>query len=70
MQRDEAGIDVSAGMRWADRLGTLLVSLPKWTACAVIAWQIRLSIEVLAGKNAMPSLLRLASRTEGKGGRP
>ena len=48
---------VVAKMRKADKMGALLVSLPKWIAGAVIAWQIRLSIEVLAGKYALPSLL-------------
>jgi hypothetical protein len=44
-------------IRKADRKGAILVSLPKWIAWAVIAWQIRLSIETLAGENAFPSLL-------------
>jgi hypothetical protein len=56
-EQDRDSLDFSAGIQKADRLGTLLVSLPKWTACAVIAWQIRLSIEVLVGKYAFPSLL-------------
>jgi hypothetical protein len=41
----------------ADKKGSLLVSLPKWIAWAIIAWQIRLSIEALTGKYAFPSLL-------------
>jgi hypothetical protein len=44
-------------MQKADRLGAFFVSLPKWAALAVIAWQIRLSIEALAGQYAFPSLL-------------
>lgn len=44
-------------LKRADRLGEFVTSLPKWTAYAVIAWQARLSIEVLAGKGAMASLL-------------
>jgi hypothetical protein len=49
--------DFSNGIQKADRMGALFVSLPKWTAWAVIAWQIRLSIEALTGKYAFPSLL-------------
>ncbi len=55
--QDDAAIDFSSGIHKADRLGAFLVSLPKWTAYAVIAWQVRLSIEVLAGKDAFASLL-------------
>ena len=47
----------SVEIQKADRKGALLVSLPKWILAAVIAWQIRLSIEVLVGEHAMPSLL-------------
>jgi hypothetical protein len=49
--------EISVEMKKADRLGAFFTSLPKWAAFAVIAWQIRLSIEALAGKNAFPSLL-------------
>jgi hypothetical protein len=56
-RQKEAVLDFSAGIQRADRLGAFLVSLPKWTAYAVIAWQIRLSIEVLVGEHALPSLL-------------
>jgi hypothetical protein len=55
--QENAALDFSAGIQKADRLGALLVSLPKWTAWAIIAWQVRLSIEALVGKNAVPSLL-------------
>ena len=41
----------------ADRLGILLTSAPKWIALAIVAWQARLSIEALAGKNAAWSFL-------------
>ena len=44
-------------LKRADRVGAFLTSLPKWTAYAIIAWQARLSIEALAGKNAVASLL-------------
>lgn len=57
IQQDIAAPEISAAIRKADRLGAFFVSLPKWTAVAVIAWQIRLSIEALAGKYAFPSLL-------------
>jgi len=52
-----AAAEFSAGMQKADRLGAFFTSLPKWAAFAVIAWQIRLSIEALVGKYAFPSLL-------------
>ena len=41
----------------ADRLGAFLTSAPKWIALAVVVWQARLSIEALAGKGALASLL-------------
>jgi hypothetical protein len=44
-------------LEWAVRLGALLTTIPKWAAYAVIAWQIRLSIEALSGKNAGAALL-------------
>jgi hypothetical protein len=50
-------IDFSIDIQKADRMGALIVSLPKWIAWATIAWQIRLSIEALVGKYAFPSLL-------------
>jgi hypothetical protein len=49
--------DFSAGIQRADKMGAFLVSLPKWAAWAIIAWQIRLSIEALTGKYAFPSFL-------------
>jgi hypothetical protein len=52
-----AQAELSAEMQKADRLGAFFVTLPKWAGFAVIAWQIRLSIEALAGKYAFPSLL-------------
>lgn len=55
--QDNVMLDFSAGIQKADRLGAILVSLPKWAAYALIAWQIRLSIETLVGKYAFPSLL-------------
>ena len=57
VDEEDALLDFSAGVQNADRLGAFLVSLPKWAACIVIGWQIRLSIEVLVGKYAFPSLL-------------
>jgi hypothetical protein len=53
----EAAADLSARMRTADRRGLLLASIPKWAAWAIIAWQIRLSVEALAGKNGLASFL-------------
>jgi len=53
----QEALNYSTGIRTADRLGGLLVSLPKWIACAIVAWQIRLSIDVLVGPRALPSLL-------------
>jgi hypothetical protein len=50
-------VEFSSGIQRADRRGALIVSLPKWLAWAIIAWQIRLSIEALVGKYAFPSLL-------------
>ncbi len=55
--KDDAGLGFSPGVQKADRMGALLISLPKWAAYAVIAWQVRLSIEALVGKYAFPSLL-------------
>ena len=57
IRQKKASLDPSIELRKADRRGKLLVSLPKWAAWAIIAWQIRLSIEVLVGKYAFPSLL-------------
>ncbi len=57
INQEQAGLDLSAGIRKADRLGAFLISLPRWIAYAVIAWQMRLSIEALAGQYAFPSLL-------------
>ena len=54
---EKSGYDPSTEIRKAERKGAILVSLPKWAAWAVIAWQIRLSIEALTGKYAFPSLL-------------
>ncbi len=50
-------LDSSTLLQKADRMGALLVSLPKWIVAGVIAWQIRLSIEALVGEHAIPSLL-------------
>ncbi len=47
----------SIKIRRADRMGVLAVSLPKWIALAIIAWQIRLTVEALVGKYAFPSLV-------------
>ncbi len=55
--QNDTGFDFPGERQKADRRGAILVSLPKWAAYAVIAWQMRLSIEVLVGKNAMPSFL-------------
>jgi hypothetical protein len=55
--QEDAAVDSSTEIRKADRMGAILVALPKWIAWAIIAWQIRLSIEALVGKNAVPSLL-------------
>jgi hypothetical protein len=57
IRQEKTPPDLSAEIRKADRKGAVLVALPKWIAWAVIAWQIRLSIETLAGENAFPSLL-------------
>ena len=57
IRRENAPPDPLANILKADRKGAILVSLPKWIAWAVIAWQIRLSVETLAGENAFPSLL-------------
>jgi ABC-type long-subunit fatty acid transport system fused permease/ATPase subunit len=51
------GMDISTEILSADRKGAIFVSLPKWAAWAIIAWQIRLSIETLTGNDALPSLL-------------
>jgi|WetSurMetagenome_2_1015567.scaffolds.fasta_scaffold820451_2 hypothetical protein len=56
-RQEETALDFSNGIKKAERMGFLLVSLPKWIAWAVIAWQIRLSIEALVGEHAFPSLL-------------
>ncbi len=50
-------LDLSKEMKKADMRGSLIVSLPKWILAAVIAWQIRLSVEALVGDHAVPSLL-------------
>jgi hypothetical protein len=56
-RQNEPGLTSSNEIRKTDRLGAFFIALPKWAAFAVIAWQIRLSIEALAGKYAFPSLL-------------
>ena len=55
--KENTTLDPSARIQQADRKGIILISLPKWIAWAIIAWQIRLSIEALTGKYAFPSLL-------------
>ncbi len=55
--QDNRTLDLSAGIQRGDRLGLVFVSLPKWAAYAIIAWQVRLSIEALVGQYAVPSLL-------------
>ncbi len=57
IRQEDTALDFSIGIQKADRMGFLLVSLPKWIAWAVIAWQIRLSVQVLSGEHAFPSLL-------------
>ena len=54
---ENTAFDLPTRVKDAERKGALLVSLPKWFAWAIIAWQIRLSIEALTGKYAFPSLL-------------
>jgi hypothetical protein len=49
--------DLAKKLRDADRMSSIITALPKWTALAIIAWQARLSIEALAGENAISSLL-------------
>jgi len=49
--------DEVARLGSARNRASFFVSIPKWTACAFIAWQVRLSIEAMAGPNAAPSLL-------------
>ncbi len=56
-KQENTALDASHATQKADRQGKILVSLPKWIAWAIIAWQIRLSIEALTGKYAFPSLL-------------
>jgi hypothetical protein len=56
-RKNEPGATSSDEIRRADRMGAFFIALPKWAAFAVIAWQIRLSIEALTGKYAFPSLL-------------
>jgi len=55
--QNEHGPGGADEIRKADRMGAFFVALPKWAALAVIAWQIRLSIEALTGRYAFPSLL-------------
>jgi hypothetical protein len=57
IKKGNTTFDLSTRILEADRKGALLVSLPKWIAWVIIAWQIRLSIEALTGKYAFPSLL-------------
>ena len=57
IKKEDAADDLSSRILEADRKGTFLVSLPKWIAWVIIAWQVRLSIEALTGKYAFPSLL-------------
>ena len=57
IRQENAAIDISTEIQKADSKGALLVSFPKWAAWAIIAWQIRLSIEALTGRYAFPSLL-------------
>ena len=44
-------------LRRADRVGAFITALPKWAAIAIIAWQAGISVEALASRNALPSLL-------------
>jgi hypothetical protein len=56
-RQDRAQSNIELELRKADRLGLFLTSLPKWTAIAIIAWQFAISIEALASKSSVPSLL-------------
>lgn len=56
-RQDRVQSQTGSKLRGADRFGMLLTSLPKWTAVAIIAWQAGISIEALASRNALPSLL-------------
>jgi hypothetical protein len=47
----------------ADRMGALVTSAPKWITLAIVAWQLRLTIEVLAGKNLGSLLERFGRQT-------
>ncbi len=44
-------------IRRANYRGKLVTSIPKWIALAIIAWQVRLSVDAMAGKNGIASLL-------------
>ena len=50
-------MDLDSRLKRAVQFGAFLTTIPKWAAYAVIAWQIRLSIEALSGKNAGAALL-------------
>ena len=54
---DDVEADLEARLRKTDLIGALIVSLPKWMTWAIVAWQARLSIEAMAGKNALASFL-------------
>src|SRR5512136_1129842 len=52
--------DLASKLQKAEQKGTLLTTLPKWAALAVIFWQAAISIRGLSG--AMPSLLLRVGR--------
>lgn len=56
-RQDRVPSNTAMELRKADRIGMFLTSLPKWAAIAIIAWQAGISIEALASRNALPSLL-------------
>lgn len=42
--------------------GALIISIPKWAAYAIIAWQATISIEAMTGKRGLASLLERFGR--------
>ena len=60
--RETPDESIRKALKSADQLSLWLTSAPKWLALAVVAWQIRLSIEALTGRNGLASLLERFGR--------
>jgi hypothetical protein len=58
----EGQADLVRRLRRSGNTGSLITSIPKWAAYAIIAWQAAISIEAMTGKTGLASLLERFGR--------